>query len=401
MVKAVEIKKHYKKTEVGIIPVDWEVTELAELANIKTGPFGSALHEKDYVDDGTPIITVEHLSEQGVVHEKLPMVSDFDKNRLKAYTLKKGDIVFSRVGSVDRNSLIEEKENGWLFSGRLLRVRITTTNISSNYLSYHFHQEATKQRIRSVAVGQTMASLNTQILKTIVVAFPPTKTEQASIATALNDADKLIAALEKLIAKKRAIKQGAMQELLKPKERWEVKTIDELTECLDNLRVPLNETQRNMMRGAYPYCGANGVLDYINDYRIDDEVILIAEDGGYFDQYAARPIAYLMKGKIWVNNHAHVLKAKPDNDQSFIFYSLVHKNILTYLASGTRAKLNKSEMYKIEINIPKEKSEQTRIAQILSDMDTEIEALEKKLEKYKMLKQGMMQNLLTGRIRLI
>jgi type I restriction enzyme S subunit len=108
-----------------------------------------------------------------------------------------------------------------------------------------------------------------------------------------------------------------------------------------------------------------------------------------------------MSGKCWVNNHAHILKAKGNSVQDFIFYSLVHKNILRFLASGTRAKLNKSEMYKIEINTPPTKDEQTRIAQILSDMDTEIEALEKKLEKYKMLKQGMMQNLLTGRIRLV
>ena len=150
------------------------------------------------------------------------------------------------------------------------------------------------------------------------------------------------------------------------------------------------------------------VTDYVQfvetttpDYVIDDDIILMAEDGGYFDEYEHRPIAYRMIGKCWVNNHAHILKALPKYDQGYLFYSLVHKNILKYLASGTRAKLNKSEMVKIDIPMPKEKEEQTRIAQILSDMDAEIEALEKKLEKYKMIKQGMMQNLLTGRIRLI
>lgn len=155
------------------------------------------------------------------------------------------------------------------------------------------------------------------------------------------------------------------------------------------------------MKGDFPYCGANGILDFINDYKIDDEVILIAEDGGYFDEYLTRPIAYIMKGKFWVNNHAHILKAKAAFDQNFIFYSLVHKNILSYLASGTRAKLNKSEMYKIEICLPQSKQEQRKNAQILTDMDAEIEAMEKKMEKYKMIKQGMMHNLLTGKIRFI
>ena len=192
-----------------------------------------------------------------------------------------------------------------------------------------------------------------------------------------------------------------MQELLKPKEGWVVKTLEESTNCLDNLRIPLNESQRASMKGDIPYCGANGILDYINDYCIDDDIILIAEDGGYFDEYAHRPIAYKMSGECWVNNHAHILQAKEDMSQDFVFYSLVHKNILRFLASGTRAKLNKSEMFKIEIDAPLTKSEQTRIATILSDMDAEISALETKLSKYKQVKQGMMQELLTGKIRLV
>ncbi|MBU3966740.1 MAG: hypothetical protein KKG76_05085, partial [Euryarchaeota archaeon] len=126
------IPEGYKQTEVGVIPVDWVVKKLGVIADVKTGPFGSSLHERDYVDDGTPIITVEHLGEYGVVHENLPMVSDFDRKRLNAYALQPDDIVFSRVGSVDRNSLIKEKENGWLFSGRLLRIRLLNTWISAH-----------------------------------------------------------------------------------------------------------------------------------------------------------------------------------------------------------------------------------------------------------------------------
>ena len=238
--------------------------------------------------------------------------------------------------------------------------------------------------------------------------LPPTLAEQEAIADALSDADALIESLEQLLAKKRQIKKGAMQELLTGKRRlpgfsgeWEVKCISEIAACLDNLRVPLNDAQRSKMKGDHPYCGANGVLDYIDRYCVDDAVVLIAEDGGYFDEYMTRPIAYRMSGKFWVNNHAHILKSKPEFDQDFLFYSLVHKNILSFLASGTRAKLNKSEMNKITVRQPNERVEQTAIASTLSDMDAEIAAVEAKLSKARQIKQGMMQELLTGKIRLI
>jgi len=96
---------------------------LKDIAVSQTGPFGSQLHEKDYVKNGTPIVTVEHLGEIGFVLDNLPLVSDEDKARLSKYTLKEGDIVFSRVGSVDRCTYVSKKEDGWLFSGRCLRVR--------------------------------------------------------------------------------------------------------------------------------------------------------------------------------------------------------------------------------------------------------------------------------------
>jgi type I restriction enzyme S subunit len=108
-----------------------------------------------------------------------------------------------------------------------------------------------------------------------------------------------------------------------------------------------------------------------------------------------------MSGKCWVNNHAHILKAKEGFDQGFLFYSLVHKNILRFLASGTRAKLNKSEMWKVEVNVPVALPEQTAIAEVLSDMDAEIATLEQRRDKTRDLKQGMMQELLTGKTRLV
>ena len=197
---------------------EWEVKRLGEISTVKTGPFGSSLHESDYVRDGTPIITVEHLGEFGVEHLNLPMVSDADHQRLRAYMLNIGDVVFSRVGSVDRNALIRRAEEGWLFSGRLLRVRPDRQKAFAPYLSHHFHGGAFMGSVREVAVGQTMASLNTQILKGIPVTLPPLP-EQTAIAGVLTDMDRELAALEQRLVKTRALKQAMMQELLTGRTR--------------------------------------------------------------------------------------------------------------------------------------------------------------------------------------
>lgn len=166
----------------------WKECKLGEVADVQTGPFGSQLHQRDYVNIGTPIITVEHLGDNRILHSNLPLVSDIDKERLKKYILKKGDIVFSRVGSVDRRAYVSDFENGWLFSGRCLRVRCNDNLVSSKYLSYYFGQESFKEYIRMIAVGATMPSINTDILKMVDIVIPPLP-EQKAIAAVLSSLD--------------------------------------------------------------------------------------------------------------------------------------------------------------------------------------------------------------------
>ena len=192
---------------------EWEILQVGEIASVRTGPFGTTLHESDYVQVGTPIITVEHLGEFGVTRQNLPLVSDQDCKRLCSYALEAGDIVFSRVGSIDRNALIREEEEGWLFSGRLLRVRPDKKRVFAPYLSLQFHTESFKNSVLAVAVGQTMASLNTKILRDLSVPMPSIG-EQHAIATILSDMDAELSALEASREKTRALKQAMMQELL-------------------------------------------------------------------------------------------------------------------------------------------------------------------------------------------
>lgn len=196
----------------------YEVQRISDFAEIKTGPFGSALHQADYRATGTPIVTVEHLGERGIIHENLPLVGEEDLKRLSTYKCREGDILFSRVGSIDRNAIVKREEVDWLFSGRLLRVRVDRRKVDSGYLSQVFHTESFKDKVRSVAVGQTMPSLNTQILGGLTVNLPSLD-EQKVVAGRLGSADQLIESLERLISKKQAIKQGMMQELLTGRTR--------------------------------------------------------------------------------------------------------------------------------------------------------------------------------------
>ncbi len=191
-----------KSTKNEALPKDWCRVSLREIASVKTGPFGAQLHQHDYVkSDGTPIVTVEHLSENGLMHENLPLVADHDKERLSQFHVKEGDILFSRVGSVDRSSLVSKKEDGWLFSGRLLRVRPDNNIIDSRYLRYFFSTEKFKHHMRSIAVGGTMPSLNTAILSNVKVSYPG-RTLQQKIAELMNEWDTAIEKTKLLIADK-------------------------------------------------------------------------------------------------------------------------------------------------------------------------------------------------------
>jgi type I restriction enzyme S subunit len=161
---------------------------LIDIGKSQTGPFGSQLHEEDYVEIGTPIVTVEHLGEIGFTHQNLPFVSDFDTDRLSKYKLIKGDIVFSRVGSVDRSTYVSAEEEGWLFSGRCIRVRINETKANPRFVSYYFKQRNFKEMMKNISVGATMPSLNTSLMDNIPLILPEL-IFQSHIAKVLSDLD--------------------------------------------------------------------------------------------------------------------------------------------------------------------------------------------------------------------
>ena len=394
------MKLGYKQTEVGVVPDEWDIQSLGFLCDVKDGT-----HESPrFFKDGVPFVTSKNIVNGRLDLENVSYVSKSDAAEFdKRSRVDRNDILLSMIGTIGSAALVDFEPSFCIKNVALLKPRGVTPSFLIQLICSPLFQQYLAANLdggiqKFISLG-TLRHLSIQV---------PAVDEQRAIAMALSDMDALLAGLDRLIAKKRDLKQAAMQQLLTGQTRlpgfqgeWESTTLEAATNCLDGLRVPLNEAERATMKGDIPYCGANGVLGFVDRYVIDDDIILMAEDGGYFDEYETRPIAYRMAGKCWVNNHAHILKARDGFDQGFIFYSLVHKNILPFLASGTRAKLNKSEMNKIAVSLPQDKLEQAAIATVLSDMDGELTALEARRDKTRALKQAMMQELLTGRTRLV
>ena len=330
-----------------------------------------------------------------------------------------GDIAFSRVGSIDRSALIREREDGWLFSGRLLRVRVNNEKYDSRYLSYHFHSEPFKQRVHSVAVGQTMPSLNTTILKGIKVVLPE-MSEQTAIANALSDADALIQSLTRLIAKKRQIKQGAMQTLLNPYEKgrlktgWVVKRLGDIASFGKGKGLPksqlISDGEYECIHYGELFTKYKEKIDFVQNRTNYGENPIVSKSNDILmptsdvTPNGLATASCLMKNGVILGGDILVIRSQ-DNVLDGVFFSYLvnieREKVMQLVSGSTVYHLYGSDMAKFEFSMPVAIEEQTRIATILSDMDAEITALEIKLAKYQQIKQGMMQNLLTGRIRLV
>lgn len=193
---------------------DWEQRKFCDIADIKTGPFGSTLHAGDYVDDGTPIITTEHFKNGSLPNakENLPQVSDEDYKRLSSYILNEGDIVFSRVGSVDINAVTTRFQEGWLFSGRVLRAR-PKDSVDSIFVHALLETETVKKNIRDRAVGQTMPSINTEILGVTPLVFPKDLEEQTKIGKVFSELDNLITLHLRKCEEIKEYKKGLLQQM--------------------------------------------------------------------------------------------------------------------------------------------------------------------------------------------
>ena len=182
-------------------------------------------------------------------------------------------------------------------------------------------------------------------------------------------------------------------------EQWEVRRLDEVVDFFDGRRRPVKDSDRAKMRGDIPYYGASGIVDYVNDYIFDDELILLGEDGENILSRNCR-LAFRVSGKVWVNNHAHVLKPKDGNDIGYLTEFLESLDYGQYNTGTAQPKLNKRVCSAIPVATPTPPAEQRAIAAALSDMDALLAKLDQLIVKKRDLKQAAMQQLLTGQTRL-
>ena len=420
-----EIREGYQKTEVGVIPIDWEVKSIEELTpkgkkyNIVDGPFGSNLKTIHYRKSGVPIITSGYVTD-GKFSANDYLYVDLEKfKQEKRSAVNGGDIVMAKIGErCGACAILPKTHEQGILSGNALKITIDENKHESILIQQIFwslHQNGDFELLKTTGAQPAISMAN---LKKFRIPLPSSKNEQTAIATALSDTDALINSLEKLIAKKRNIKQGAMHQLLKPKEGWEVKKLGEIVKTFQlGGNYPNGETvsnfplikMGNIQRG---FISTDKVEYILSNFNPDKKDKLNFGDVLFNTRNTLELVG---KVSIWRNElseayfNSNLMRLEFNSEfiSSNFFMNLLFntKDVISKLkdiATGTTsvAAIYTRDLLKIELQIPK-KEEQTRIATILSDMDAEIQALETKLEKYRKIKLGMMQNLLTGKIRLI
>lgn len=434
----------YKQTEVGVIPEDWDLTPLGNL--IEKIEYGSS--SKSHVKGLVPVLRMGNLQDGKINWDDLVFTSN--SFEIDKYCLNKGDVLFNRTNSIDlvgKTSIYD----GWrkaIFAGYLIRIKTNQLVLDSNYLNFILNTPfARAYGLKVVSVGVSQANINGQKLKTYPIPHPKQVEEQTAIANVLSDSDALIDALEQLIAKKQAIKSATMQQLLtgrtrlpaftlrpdgtkkgyKPSELgeipedWEVMTYGEIFTFLStstNSRADLS----NIGEYGYIHYGDihtkfNNALD-LNEFNLprisshlasssfveNGDVVMADASEDYEGIGKSVEICNVGSKKVVAGLHTFLLRDKnkymADGYRGYLHCIPAVKNSFDRLATGMKVYgLSKNNLAVVPVPVPSQK-EQTAIATILSDMDNELQALIQKLEKASALKQGMMQQLLTGKIRL-
>ena len=310
----------------------------------------------------------------------------------KNYEPKRNDIVLSRVGSYGISSFVETDE---LFCMGQNTV-VLQSNVPPRFLYYALNSQSICRQIEDGSYGSGYKSLSLRNIKELRLSFPPAKTEQEAIATALSDVDALLGAMDRLIAKKRDLKQAAMQELLTGKRRlpgfsgkWEEKKIGEV------LKIMHGKNQRAVedRSGSYPILGTGGQIGTANGFLYDKPSVLIGRKGSINKtQYMDTPF--------WSVDTLFYSVVQEPNNPKYLFYQFCLIDWMQYNEASGVPSLNARTIESVSLSFPVG-AEQTAIATVLSDMDAELTALEQRRDKTRALKQAMMQELLTGRTRIL
>lgn len=339
---------------------------LGDVAKSQTGPFGSQLHEADYVEYGTPIVTVEHLGDIGFTTQNLPFVSQEDTERLSKFLLEEGDIVFSRVGSIDRSVYVKKEQEGWMFSGRCLRVRCDKRKINPRYLSFYFKLADFKKMMLNISVGATMPSLNTKLMDNISLDIPAREV-QDKIAGLLDSIDSKIENNNKINEELESMaktiydywflqfefpnEDGKPYKSSGGKMVWNEELKREIPEgwrkgsFADLLEIGNGKDHKELGNGNIPVYGSGGVMRAVNTFIYNGESVLIPRKG------TLNNIIYV-NGAFWTVDTMFYTKMKKPNSAIFAYYS-VKLYDFEKLNTGTGVpSMTSSIIYNLKVVIP-------------------------------------------------
>lgn len=386
-----ELKEGYKQTEAGIIPKDWNIVELNKLSEkIMVGIASSATHA--YRESGVVMFRNQNIKPNMLDDSDILHIHPDYELLFKNKRLKEGDLLTARTGYPGTTCKVPKEYEGSQ-SFTTLITRIKPQSIDSDYLCKYLNSEKGKLFFEQNQIGGGQKNVNAGTLQFMPIPLPPTKAEQTAIATALSDMDNLITGLEKLIEKKKAIKQGAMQELLRPKEGWVVKRLGDFLDYEQPTEYLVTDTEYNdNNQTPVLTAGKTFILGYTNEeHGVFTNIPVII-----FDDFttAIKFVDFQFKAK---SSAMKMLLPK-----SGVNLRLIYEIMLQIKFQVSDHKRHWIGTYKnLEITVPSTPVEQNEIATILSEMEGEILQLKIKLTKYQLLKQGMMQELLTGKTRLV
>jgi len=393
-----EVPAEYKKVHPYVVPKDWSVRKLGSITKRTSRPNKDGRERPAYsINNRKGFVPQSEQFEEG-------SYQDLDKSAYKI--VRKGEFAYNparvNVGSIGR---LRDKDEV-IVSSLYVCVSVDDKVDGEFFDAWTKTRDFYKETVRNTE-GSVREYLFYENFANMRIPLPPLA-EQQKIAEILATCDRVIALKQQLLEEKRRQKQWLMQKLLDPNSgvrlpgcegsEWYTVTLDDYCDCLDTLRKPVNAQQREKMQGSYPYWGANSIQGYVNDYLFDEEIVLMAEDGGCFDDLKTKPLAVYVNEKCWVNNHAHILRAKNGNTK-LLYFVLVHKDIRNYINGTTRSKLTQGDMMSISITLPKNPQEQKRLIDVLTACETEIELFEQELDVWQQKKKALMQFLLTGLVR--
>ncbi|MCG0755340.1 type I restriction-modification system,specificity subunit [Lactiplantibacillus plantarum] len=372
----------------------WEKRKLGEIAKVQGGGTPSSSNS-EYWDGGINWFTPTEVSNSGYLSESNRKISELGLAKSSAKVLPVGTVLMtSRAGVGDMGILTQEAATNQGFQSLIPDEGVPS------YFLYSMQQSISRQANR-LASGSTFTEISGKQVAKIPEWIPTSHEERRKVGDFFANLDNLIAVNQRKLAKLKELKQGYLQKLF-PKngskfpqlrfagfaDAWEQHKVSELADRYDNLRVPITASER--VTGETPYYGANGIQDYVKGFTHNGEFVLVAEDGA--NDLQNYPVQYV-DGKVWVNNHAHVLQAKEEIvDNKFLTNALKHTNIKPYLVGGGRAKLNADVMMKINFKVPT-LPEQVQIGKFFDNLNHLITLHQRKLEKLQELKKGYLQKM--------